>query len=60
MVDRRKYITGLECFRTLVCLWSLELFLSYAQQLNHTNFNSPPITLPPTTLAAATMLPACA
>ena len=57
MVDRRKYITGLECFRTLVCLWSLELFLSNAQQLNHTNFNSP---LPPTTLAAATMLPAWA
>ena len=57
MADRRKYITGLECFRTLVCLWSLELFLSNAQQLNHTNFNSP---LPLTTLAAATMLPAWA
>ena len=57
MVDRRKYITGLECFRTLVCSWGLELFLSDAQQLNHTNFNSP---LPPTTLAAATMLPAWA
>ena len=57
MVDRRRYITGLEYFRTLVCSWGLELFLSDAQQLNHTNFNSP---LPPTTLAAATMLPAWA
>ena len=60
IVDRRYALISLECFRSLVYLWSLKLFPTHAQHLNHTNFNSPPITLPSTTLAAATMLPACA